>query len=451
MRHLSWAMLAFIPSIVVAQETASPVSGTVYDSLLHAPLGGADVWLAGTARHVQTDSKGRFQFDSVPPGRYVVHVSHPGLDSAGVFSLAMPVTVTANSSRVPVRVATPSLATLWRRRCGQELKAGTSDSGLVFGVVQNVQTRAHLAGAGVLLQWIELVKTDRRDVEMQQHDLSARTDSTGTYYACGVAADMAIELRAYAEHDSSGLVDLLLGPRGIGRQDLRIALASSREPAVLSGRVMTDEHVPVSEGRVTVREGASTVIGSDGSFTIRGVSPGTQWVTVRSIGHTPSQQAVDLRPGDSVWLPVTLGPLGVTLPPVVVTTWRARQLADVEVRQRQGFGYFRGESELADASSLRAVLGSIPSVTVRGRGPFDLEVLLPASGFGPDGTPQAWCVPALFIDGVWTQDDWDELSHYKPKDLVGVEVYPRESTAPLQFQSHARGCGVVLIWTKYLQ
>ena len=440
-------LLAFLPSLAVAQR---PVTGIVYDSLLHAPLGGADVWLRATARHVETDASGRFHFDSVAPGQYTLFVSHPGLDSAGLFTLAVPLTVDGDSRLPLVRVATPSLATVWRRRCSQELKSGV-DSGLVFGVVEDVQTHAHLAGAGVLLQWMQLVKTGRRDVQMQDRDLTVRTDSTGTYYACGVAADMAIELRAYAEHDSSGLIDLLLGPRGIGRQDLRVALAPAREPAVLRGRVMTDENIPVTVGRVAVREGASTVINSDGSFTIRGVSPGTQWVTVRSIGRTPSQQAVDLRSGDSVWLPVTLGPLVVTLPPVVVTTWQARQLADLEDRRRHGLGYFRNEAEIANAYSLRAVLGTIPSVTVRGRGAFGFMVQLPAFGIAADGTPLAWCVPALFIDGVWTQGDWDELPHYKPKDVVGVEVYPRESTVPLQFQSHTGGCGAVLIWTKYLQ
>ena len=439
-----------MPSTLLGQD-ARPLVGTVYDSLLHAPLSGADVWLAGTARHVATDTKGRFRLDSVGGWRSTLYVSHPGLDSAGVFTLAVPVTVSASS--VPsVQVATPSRATLWRRRCGQDLKAG-SDSGLIFGVVQDAQTHAHLAGAAVLLEWLVIVKTADRNVEIQPHDLTARTDSTGTYYACGVASDMTVQVRAYAEHDSSGLIDMQLGPRGIGRQDLRIALAAAREGAVLSGRVVTDERTPVSQGRVAVREGASTASSDDGSFVIRGVSPGTQWVTVRAIGRAPIEQAVDFRPRDSVWLPVTLGPLPVTLAPVSVTARQARLLAEVVVRHRTGLGYYRDESQISGASSMRAVFSGIPSVTLavpRGRSVSDFVVLLPQPGLAPDGTHLAWCGAPVYIDGVLS--GWDEVAHYRPKDLVSVEVFPRMSTVPLRYQPPPnRACGVVLIWTKYLQ
>jgi len=47
--------------------------------------------------------------------------------------------------------------------------------------------------------------------------------------------------------------------------------------------------------------------------------------------------------------------------------------------------------------------------------------------------------------------DWEQVHTCKPKDLVGVEMYPRASSAPLQYQQVATGCGVVLIWTKYLK
>ena len=85
---------------------------------------------------------------------------------------------------------------------------------------------------------------------------------------------------------------------------------------MLRGQAATVEQTPVYGGRVSVREGASTVIGADGGFIIRGVAPGTQWVNVQAIGRAPAAQAVDLRPGDTAWLAVTLGPLPVTLAPV---------------------------------------------------------------------------------------------------------------------------------------
>ena len=81
-------LLLLVPQIAAGQQS---VEGTVYDSLLHASLRDADVWLRGSDRHARTDGNGRFRLDSIAPGRYTLLVSHPGLDSAGVFTLAAPV------------------------------------------------------------------------------------------------------------------------------------------------------------------------------------------------------------------------------------------------------------------------------------------------------------------------------------------------------------------------
>ncbi len=436
-------LLVFVPQLALAQR---PVVGTVYDSLLHAPLRGADVWVRGSVQRVQTDADGRFRIDSLAPGRYTLLVSHPGLDSAGLFTLAVPLTITGHDS-LPVRVATPSLATLWQRRCGQDLTL-RADSGLIFGFVQDAKTQDRLAGAGVLLRWLRIVQTDVVSVQTQPREVTARSDSTGTYYACGVARDMKIAVRGYAQRDSSGLIDVQLGARGIGRQDLQVALAPTRQPAVLRGQATTVEQTPVYGGRVSVREGASAVIDADGSFIIRGVAPGTQWVNVQAIGRAPAAQAVDLRPGDTAWLAVTLGPLPVTLAPVRVFGQASRLVADFEERRRAGsaLGYFRGEAEMAGMASVRSVLSSFPTIQlVRGQTNNDFMALLPNPGAGGRG----WCLAALYIDGFLS--DWDQVHIYKAQDLIGVEMYPRASSAPVQYQQVATGCGVVLIWTKYLK
>jgi carboxypeptidase family protein len=434
-------LLLLVPQIAAAQRS---VNGTVYDSLLHAPLRSADVWVRGSERHTETDADGRFHLDRIPPGRYTLLVSHPGLDSAGLFTLAVPVDV---GDGAVVRLATPSLATLWQRRCGRELVM-RSDSGIVFGFVQDAKTQAHLAGAGVLLKWLRIIQTDPVNVYTQPRDVTVKTDSTGTYYACGVASDMKLALRAYAQRDSSGLVDLQLGRRGIGRQDLTVALAPDRQTGVVRGQAITNEQTAVWGGRVSVREGATTMIEDNGTFIVRGVTPGTQWLNVQAIGRAPQGLAVDVRPGDTTVVDVTLWPLPVALAPVRVVGVASRMLSDFEERRRagSGLGYFRGEAEIAGMASIRSVLTSMPSIQlVRGQGNADFMALLPNPGIGGRG----WCVPGLYIDGF--QADWDQVHTYKPQDLVGVELYPRAASAPLQYQQVATGCGVVLIWTKYLK
>jgi hypothetical protein len=439
---MRWSvLLLLVPQIAAAQRS---VNGTVYDSLLHAPLRGADVWVRGSERHTETDADGRFHLDSVPAGRYTLLVSHPGLDSAGLFTLAVPVDAAEGAV---VRLATPSLSTLWQRRCGQELFT-RSDSGIVFGFVQDAKTQAHLAGAGVLLKWLRIIQTDPVNVYTQPRDVTVKTDSTGTYYACGVASDMKLGLRAYAQRDSTGLVDLQLGRRAIGRQDLMVALAPDRQTGVVRGQAVTNEQTAVWAGRVSVREGATTMIQDNGTFIIRGVTPGTQWVNVQAIGRAPYGQAVDVRPGDTTVVNVTLAPLPVALAPVRVVGQASRMLSDFEERRRgsSGLGYFRGETEISGMASMRSVLTSMPSIQlVKGQGNTDFIALLPNPGIGGRG----WCVPGLYIDGF--QADWDQIQTYKPKDLLGVEMYPRAASAPLQYQQVATGCGVVLVWTKYLK
>jgi hypothetical protein len=197
------------------------------------------------------------------------------------------VTVTGQDAE-SLRVATPSLVTLWRRRCGQDLPQ-RSDSGLIFGVVEDAKTAVHLAGAGVLLQWLRIIQADVVTVHTQPRELTVQTDSTGTYYACGVARDMKI--------------------------------------------------------------------------------------------------------------------------------------------------------------ALRAVLTTLPSIQlVRGQGNTDFIALLP----NPVIMGRGWCVAALYVDGA-PPSAWDQIQSYQPKDLVGVELYARSAEAPVQYQQVATGCGVVLIWTKYLK
>lgn len=439
----------------VAGATPAPcqqvVRGTVYDSLLHAPMIGAGLWLRGTNWRGRSDSTGRFSFDSVVPGSYTVLLSHPGLDSAGLYTLAVPLTVRASDTSAVVRLATPSLATLWARRCGEELTTRV-DSGLVFGVVQNAETGALLQGAGVLLQWLRITQTDPTTVSTRQRSLTARTDSTGTYYVCGVSRDMKIGLRGYAGSDSTGLLDLQLGSRGVGRQDLVIALAppppplAARRPAVLRGNAQTDEQTPLFGGRVSVREGPSTVVEADGGYTLRGVPPGTQWVSVQGIGREPYGRAVDLRQGDTTWLDVALGPQAVTLKPVRVVAQASRLLQEFEERRRSGLGYSRTEDELAGAGSLRGAFGTLPTVRFeRGSGLKDFVVMLP----NPSASGRGYCVATLYVDGFLS--DYDQLQTYVPSDLVGLEMYPRASLAPIQYQSVSTGCGVLLIWTKYVK
>ncbi len=428
----------------MAQTGGGAIRGVVYDSLLHAPLASAEVWLRGTERREFTVRAGRFAFDSVPIGRQVIAVSHAGLDSAGLFTIAVPITIAAGET-ARVTVATQSLATLWRRRCGTEL-GSSPDSGLMFGGIQDATTGAHLAGAALIARWVRLAKLDNINVQVNDRDVRVRTDSVGAYYACGVATDMTLLVRGYAGRDSTGPIDVRLGPRRVARQDLTIAL--DRPPsAVVRGSVTTNDGKPLLGARATVRDGGSTSLAA-GTFTLTGLPAGTQWISVQAIGRQVAEQAVDLRNGDTVVLLFTLEPLPVTLDPVrVTTTARTGKLAEFDERRRLGIGYIRTAADLQGVRTMRAVFTGAPSVRVeRTRGAIgDFQVLLEAPGLSGQG----WCVASLYIDGF--RANYEQLSAFQPSDLIGVEIYQRVSSAPLQYQQVASGCGVVLVWTKYME
>jgi len=142
----------------------------------------------------------------------------------------------------------------------------------------------------------------------------------------------------------------------------------------------------------------------------------------------------------------SLGPLPVTLQAIqVVAARRSRVMQEFEERRRLGAGDVLTVENLARAASVRAALISIPSVTVVGSPATGYRIYLPSPSLGERGL----CVAALYIDGL--RAEYDELQAFRAQDLVGIEVYVRASTVPARFQPFEGGCGVVLVWTKYLR
>jgi hypothetical protein len=116
------------------------IRGTVYDSLLHAPLEGAWVSLGDGTRRVQSDQQGRYLLDTVPAGTHVVWFWRADLDSAGLWSLGDTVSVMAGQQATR-NLAVPSLPTIWSRLCGVAWVPGTPDSGVIVGMITDAATR----------------------------------------------------------------------------------------------------------------------------------------------------------------------------------------------------------------------------------------------------------------------------------------------------------------------
>jgi hypothetical protein len=146
------------------------VRGVVFDSTTGAGLAGAFVRLTGTDWVTITQIDGSYWLPDLPEGRYAVSFSHPRAALYGVTD-EQPVALTLGREAV-VNLALPSPGTIVQRRCAPRL---VEEQGLLVGRVRRVGTDSALAGARVLVAWLD---GDRlRTLEM-------RTDSLGVYRAC---------------------------------------------------------------------------------------------------------------------------------------------------------------------------------------------------------------------------------------------------------------------------
>ena len=200
------------------------------------------------------------------------------------------------------------------------------------------------------------------------------------------------------------------------------ALPSNGQSSAIEGSVADPSGRPIRGARVECSD-ATVFTSLDGQFRFPGVSRCD--ATVSSQGFEPRQLEMAA---------------GV---PVVATARTRRVLREVDERRKLGLGYVLGPYEIQRRVTLRSVLQSFPGVTVQGT--MNSFTVFMHSG----SMSRAYCVADLRIDGI--PSTWDLLSSYEPKDIAAVEVYPRVSTVPLQYQNLASTCGMVLVWTTYLR
>jgi hypothetical protein len=431
-------------SVAVAATAAAQVSGSsegsirglAYDSLLHAPLAGAEVWVRGTTRRTITDTSGAFHFEAVPEGRYVLVLSHPGLDSAGLFNLAGAVEVAAGRVAT-ARLATPSLGTIWQHRCPSPLVA-EADSGILLGLVTDAASGDRLAGAAVVGTWIVLAIRGT-DVTTEELSFATLTDSVGAYVACGLSTEATVHTRAYGAGDSTGSIQVRPGARAVARRDF--TLGRTARGAAIGGTVTGPDGQPVAGARVSV-DSAAAVTRRDGTFLLTKLAAGTRWLRVRAVSRAPLERVVDLRDADTLQVHLSLGPIAFTLDTVrIVGTRLGRTLEGIAERRRAGFGIVRDEEDLRGRADIVSAFQGLPSLRVeRRRG--SLVLLFPGGrGFGG-------CLATVYIDGM--QASHEELLTFRPEELFAIEAYPRGTGAPIQYSMRS-ACGVVLVWTKYLR
>jgi hypothetical protein len=430
------------------QPAPVTLRGTVYDSLLRAPVAGARVWIVGGSQSTIADSSGHFRLDSVLPGRHVVAFEHPDLDSAGLSSNARAIDVAADRT-TETPLATHSRRTIFRALCAADTTAVT-DSGVVFGSVMDARSGTPLSDALVALSWV-VARTGAAGLDVRRDGLTVSTDSVGNYYACGVPADFVLTVVGRAGRFTTGTTELLLGDRGIRRRDLAVSRDSASLPdsatgvrrgrATIIGTVVTDRGAPLAGAAVSVDEVLVEVTTNDaGVFVLSDLPAGSQTVMARLIGHSAVRVPVLLRDDDTVR--VRLAVRGVTTLDTIRVTGRLSgpaqfMLEELEYRMRNGWGRVLTGEQVKNLPLMRTVFQMFPGVTAstQGRSAFDFKLV---SRRGP---------VTIFVDGV--KVDEEQVQSYRPSQIVAVEYFEYDN-APVRY-TQSGGGPVMLVWTKLLR
>jgi len=465
------ALIAGSVRVVPAQErVVAQVVGTVYDSVAMRPLAGAVVRLfrAGepaSGRTARSDETGRFAYDSVPAGVWLVSFLHPVLDALRVDPLFAQLQIT-ESGLVSAPLFIPSARALVAAACG----VGTSNEfGLVVGEIRRAADNAPLAGATVAVEWPEWVLRKKRLVTEELRKI-ARSDSAGRYALCGAPAGSTVRAVAWSGTDTSGAIELAVPPSGYALQDFTVAPAHyaplgadsaelgnaavhvRRGRGTVRGRVLTPTGAPLANAAVRVLgSGTQVRTSTTGTFVIDDAVAGTQSVEARAIGFQPERRAVQLTESGVVEVSLTLAVRHVSLDTVRVFAGRELpwEVRGIERRWRTGIGKFLDGRTVRERSAFYTsdALRSIAGVQVRSSGGgFGQQVLM-------RNMRGQLCQAILFVDGIamdaagsggMTLDDFAT-----PSEVAVVEVYARASLVPAEYLTMHRDCGVVAVWTRF--
>ena len=471
------SVLVLVASLLAAPLGAQTgrVQGTIKESARPRGVKGASVMIARLdpdpplAFGTKPDEQGRYHFDAVPVGRYMIQLTHEALDSLELSLPASEVFI-AEGRTAEVGFSLPTSLALRDAVC-RGLTLG-KETGAVTGHVYDADTEQPLANANVALSWTDLA-FDRKTLHpnREQHDNWVRTGPRGEYRICNVPVGSWLLVQLQYQGRAGNPVRVTVSPDEavvvrnlslsvseaptLGRLDSAGAtvrgLDSEPSPgdslvdglyltgtAVVTGVVLGDDGRPLADVEVRVVN-ARPVTRTDaaGRFTLNNLPSGTQLLAVRRIGYLVGDVAVELRPNRTVSQNVLLRRV-VSLDSMRVVARRSRY-ADFEYRRRNSpSGRFLTAGDLTrqHATELAPVIQHVGGFTVAGFGP-NAQVYSTAAKAGRPNCKEVNVV----IDGV----DQATINMVPPHDIAAVEIYPEAAGAPGQYRAE---CGLIVIWTK---
>lgn len=443
MRRLPVLLLSLFATGTVHAQ--SVLSGVIRDSLAHRVIAHATVQIVSAdpmarfGRGVIADSLGRFAFDDLPIGRYILGFYHPALDSIGVEAPLREVVVTGRDS-MHVNLSTPSPAQMRFAVCGPD----TTGTALIIGIVRAAQDRAAALDVAVVGEWLD-VTISRQGVAPSMQRRTATTGANGWFALCALPNRGTVLITASRGADSTDRVELLIPPNGFARHDFYLGATRSGR---LSGIVVrTETGVPLPGAQVGIMNGPQTHADERGSWTLLGAPLGTRMLEVRAFGYYPERRRIDVVAGAPP-IEISLMTLKAVLDTMRVSVSRIQRpdLDHFASRVRYGTGKYITAADIARqrpivTTDLLRMVSSLRFDPNRGESPIRMR--------GGMGRFDNTCLPAIYVDGVHLPgiiaDEIDGV--VRARDLVGIEIYT-EATLPGAFQRPMEDCGAILIWRR---
>jgi hypothetical protein len=441
-----------------AQKPTSPyasVRGYVFDSLLtNTTLPGAEIMLSGPAnRTAVSDNRGRFDVDSLPPGKYVVTFTHPSLNMLGYVppdrTLELPAGVVTR-----IFLTTTAGRDIYTRMCPSVREDQT---GAVVGVLTNVATQRPIGNGEVRVEWNESTISKELGLNRRSKAVRSTTDSLGRYKICGVPNDVGVLLRSRANGIDGPPLELMMADRSLAVRMLTMDVGDStrrtttntveKGTAVLRGTVKEEGGKPIHEAQVLVLglpDGTQT--SASGTFELANLPGGTHTVEIRAIGFDRRRQSVDFNPEKPAEINVSLRRMAVVLPEVAVNAKKTADIEEFDKRRQGGAGHFITEQDIERRNPLRTedLFRTVPGFNVVPSGGFDYTVV---STRGADFNGQ--CSPDFYLDGakIIVDPQIGGGIPVNPGEIYGIEVYSGAAETPAQYMTQ-NGCGAIVIWTK---
>jgi hypothetical protein len=477
--------VSFGPSAADAQAGAPAprtpggrIHGIVYDSLARAPLGGAWVQLAvadgrpDSSRTLVSDSLGRFSFEDVADGQYVLGFFHALADSLGIEPRGRTVFV-AGHRTVRADLAVPSAGTLRALICGERVG---KDSGVVVrgatvaGVIRGARSRTPAAGVSVSAEWLEM-SLGGRGFDRRRPRLVTTTGENGYYAFCNAPLGGTIYLMASQGADTTDLIEAQVPMDGFLRRDLYLGPArvvvthdtAARSDSAksltrimrfgdgrLTGTVTSAEsNRPIPTAQVRIVDGPASRVDDHGGWTIGNAPSGTRVLEIRAVGYYPERRAVDVITGVSP-LHVALNTFKAVLDTVriIARIEPDRQFSGFDERKKSGMGHYYTSADFAKRGMIETsdLFRNVPGVSLENTA--DGRLLLMRT-FATIANRSGQCQPSVYLDGMQLfEASPDEIDFYAPlKRVRAIEIY-NESFVPPQFARGLTGCGAIVIWSK---